>query len=143
MKFGIHILPTYMSSDGTLGDYYRCMFEQIAEVEKLGFHQAWVTEHHFSGYGGTLPHPPTFIAAAAQRASRIRLGVAVAVLPLHDPLKLAESYAMADVISDGRLDFRHRQRQRTGRISQVRRAPGRSGSALQRKRGDHSPGVVG
>jgi alkanesulfonate monooxygenase SsuD/methylene tetrahydromethanopterin reductase-like flavin-dependent oxidoreductase (luciferase family) len=106
MKFGTHILPTHMpETDGTLSDYYRCMFEQIVEVEKLGFHQAWVTEHHFGGYGGTLPHPPTFIAAAAQRTSRIRLGVAVAVLPLHDPLKLAEAYAMADVISDGRLDF--------------------------------------
>ena len=81
------------------------MFEQIIEVEKLGFDQAWVTEHHFGGYGGTLPHPPTFLAAAAQMTSRIRLGVAVAVLPLHNPLDLAESYAMADVISNGRIDF--------------------------------------
>ncbi len=37
--------------------------------------------------------------------SRIRLGVAVAILPLHNPLDLAESYAMADVMSNGRLDF--------------------------------------
>jgi alkanesulfonate monooxygenase SsuD/methylene tetrahydromethanopterin reductase-like flavin-dependent oxidoreductase (luciferase family) len=106
MKFGTHSLPTYMpESDGALSDFYRCMFEQIVEVEKLGFDQAWVTEHHFGGYGGTLPHPPTFLAAAAQMTSRIRLGVAVAVLPLHNPLELAESYAMADVISNGRLDF--------------------------------------
>ena len=106
MKFGIHILPTYMAeTDGRLADFYRGMFEQISEVEKLGFDQAWVTEHHFGGYGGTLPHPPTFLAAAAQMTSRIRLGVAVAVLPLHNPLDLAESYAMADVISDGRIDF--------------------------------------
>ena len=55
MKFGSHILPTYMPEvDGALADYYRCMFEQIVEVEKLGFDQAWVTEHHFGGYGGTL-----------------------------------------------------------------------------------------
>jgi alkanesulfonate monooxygenase SsuD/methylene tetrahydromethanopterin reductase-like flavin-dependent oxidoreductase (luciferase family) len=106
MKFGTHMLPTYMAeTDGRLADFYRRMFEQISEVEKLGFDQAWVTEHHFGGYGGTLPHPPTFLAAAAQRTSRIRLGVAVAVLPLHNPLDLAESYAMADVISDGRIDF--------------------------------------
>jgi alkanesulfonate monooxygenase SsuD/methylene tetrahydromethanopterin reductase-like flavin-dependent oxidoreductase (luciferase family) len=91
--------------DGSLPDYYRCMFEQIVEVEKLGFDHAWVTEHHFGGYGGTLPHPPTFLAAVAQLTSRIRLGIAVAVLPLHNPLDLAESYAMADVISGGRIDF--------------------------------------
>jgi alkanesulfonate monooxygenase SsuD/methylene tetrahydromethanopterin reductase-like flavin-dependent oxidoreductase (luciferase family) len=106
MKFGSHILPTYMPElDGQLPDFYRCMFEQIVEVEKLGFDHAWVTEHHFGGYGGTLPHPPTFLSAVAQRTSRIRLGVAVAVLPLHRPIDLAEQYAMADVVSNGRIDF--------------------------------------
>jgi len=106
MKFGIHILPTYMPEiEGPLPDFYRQMFEQIIEVERLGFHQAWVTEHHFGGYGGSLPHPPTFLSAIACMTSRIRLGVAVAVLPLHNPLQLAEAYAMADVISGGRLDF--------------------------------------
>jgi alkanesulfonate monooxygenase SsuD/methylene tetrahydromethanopterin reductase-like flavin-dependent oxidoreductase (luciferase family) len=106
MKFGAHMLPTYMPEvDGLLPDFYRGMFDQIVELEKLGFDQAWVTEHHFGGYGGTLPHPPTFLAAASQMTSRIRLGVAVAVLPLHNPLELAEAYAMTDVISNGRLDF--------------------------------------
>ena len=106
MKFGIHILPTYMPHiEGPLPDFYRQMFEQIMEVERLGFDQAWITEHHFGGYGGTLPHPPTFLAAVACKTTRIRLGVAVAVLPLHNPLQLAEAYAMADVICGGRLDF--------------------------------------
>jgi alkanesulfonate monooxygenase SsuD/methylene tetrahydromethanopterin reductase-like flavin-dependent oxidoreductase (luciferase family) len=106
MKFGAHILPTYAPElDGPVPAYYDRLFEQIVEFERLGFHQAWVTEHHFGGYGGILPHPATFIAAAAGKTSRIRLGVAVAVLPLHDPLELAESYAMADIVSGGRLDF--------------------------------------
>jgi alkanesulfonate monooxygenase SsuD/methylene tetrahydromethanopterin reductase-like flavin-dependent oxidoreductase (luciferase family) len=106
MKFGTHILPTYMPElEGALPSFYRQMFDQIAEVEKLGFDHAWVTEHHFGGYGGTLPHPPTFLSAVACQTSRIRLGVAVAVLPLHNPVELAEHYAMADVISNGRLDF--------------------------------------
>ena len=106
MKFGIHILPTYMPDvEGALPDFYQQMYDQIIEVERLGFEQAWVTEHHFGGYGGTLPHPPTFLAAVAGKTTKIRLGVAVAVLPLHNPLQLAEAYAMADVISGGRLDF--------------------------------------
>ena len=106
MKFGSHMLPTYMpEAHGRLPDFYRGLFEQIVEQEKLGFDHAWVTEHHFGGYGGTLPHPPTFLSAVAQRTSRIRLGVAVAVLPLHRPIDLAESYAMADVLSNGRIDF--------------------------------------
>ena len=106
MKFGAHILPTYSPElDGSVRDYYSRLFDQVVEFEKLGFDQAWVTEHHFGGYGGILPHPPTFLSAVAGKTSRIRLGVAVAVLPLHNPLELAESYAMADVVSGGRLDF--------------------------------------
>jgi alkanesulfonate monooxygenase SsuD/methylene tetrahydromethanopterin reductase-like flavin-dependent oxidoreductase (luciferase family) len=106
MKFGSHTLPTYSPElDGPVPDYYQRLFEQITEFEKLGFDQAWVTEHHFGGYGGILPHPPTFLSAVACKTTRIRLGVAVAVLPLHDPLDLAESYAMADIVSQGRLDF--------------------------------------
>ena len=106
MKFGAHMLPTYAPDlDGPVPDYYGRLFEQIIEFEKLGFDQAWVTEHHFGGYGGILPHPPTFLSAIAGKTSRIRLGVAVAVLPLHNPLDVAESYAMADIVSGGRLDF--------------------------------------
>jgi alkanesulfonate monooxygenase SsuD/methylene tetrahydromethanopterin reductase-like flavin-dependent oxidoreductase (luciferase family) len=106
MKFGAHYLPTYRPDlDGPVAEFYRRMFEQIEELEKLGFDRVWVTEHHFGDYGGSLPHPPTFLAAVACKTSRIRLGVAVSVLPLHRPLDLAESYAMADVISNGRIDF--------------------------------------
>jgi alkanesulfonate monooxygenase SsuD/methylene tetrahydromethanopterin reductase-like flavin-dependent oxidoreductase (luciferase family) len=106
MKFGAHYLPTYRPDlDGPVTEFYRRMFEQIEELEKLGFDRVWVTEHHFGDYGGSLPHPPTFLSAVACKTSRIRLGVAVSVLPLHNPLDLAESYAMADVISNGRVDF--------------------------------------
>jgi alkanesulfonate monooxygenase SsuD/methylene tetrahydromethanopterin reductase-like flavin-dependent oxidoreductase (luciferase family) len=45
------------------------------------------------------------LAAAAQRTSRIRLGTAVTLLPLHNPVKVAEEAATADILSDGRLEF--------------------------------------
>jgi len=106
MRFGAHYLPTYVPElDGSFADFYRSMFEQIEELDRLGFHDVWITEHHFSHYGGTVPHPPTFLSAAARTTRRIRLGVALSVLPLHRPLDVAESYAMADVISNGRLEF--------------------------------------
>lgn len=106
MKFGAHYLPTYVPElDGPLPEFYRRMFEQVEELERLGFNRAWVTEHHFGDYGGSIPHPPTFLSAVACRTSRIRLGVAVAVLPLNNPVSLAESYGMVDVVSNGRLDF--------------------------------------
>ena len=95
MKFGAHFLPTYVPElDGPVTEFYRRIFDQIEELERLGFDRVWVTEHHFGDYGGSIPHPPTFLSAVACRTSRIRLGVAVAVLPLNNPLCLAESYGM-------------------------------------------------
>jgi alkanesulfonate monooxygenase SsuD/methylene tetrahydromethanopterin reductase-like flavin-dependent oxidoreductase (luciferase family) len=106
MKFGAHYLPTYIPDlDGPPNEFYQHMFCQMEEMDRLGYDHIWVTEHHFAMYGGALPHPPTFMAATARTTQRIRLGVAVSVLPLHNPLEVAESYAMVDVISNGRLDL--------------------------------------
>jgi len=106
MKFGSHYLPTYVPDlDGPVSEFYQKMFSQMEEMDRLGYDHIWVTEHHFAHYGGDLPHPPTFLSAIARTTKRIRLGVAISVSPLHNPLVLAESYAMVDVISNGRLDF--------------------------------------
>ena len=106
MKFGSHYLPTYVPElDGSVTEFYQKMFSQMEEMDRLGYDHIWVTEHHFAHYGGDLPHPPTFLSAIARTTKRIRLGVAINVLPLHNPIDVAESYAMVDVISNGRLDF--------------------------------------
>ena len=106
MKFGSHYLPTYVADlDGSVGEFYQKMFGQMEEMDRLGYDHIWVTEHHFAHYGGDLPHPPTFMSAIARTTKRIRLGVAINVLPLHNPIDVAESYAMVDIISNGRLDF--------------------------------------
>lgn len=106
MRFGAHYLPTYVAQlDGTFAEFYRRMFEQFEELDALGFDDVWVTEHHFHEYGGSIPDPPVFLAAAARATKRINLGVAISVLPFHNPLQVAESYAMVDVISNGRLEL--------------------------------------
>jgi len=106
MKFGSHYLPTYVPElDRSVSEFYQKMFEQMEEMDRLNYDHIWVTEHHFAHYGGDLPHPPTFMSAIARTTQRIRLGVAINVLPLHNPIEVAESYAMVDVISNGRLDF--------------------------------------
>ena len=106
MRFGAHYLPTYIPElDGPEPEFYRRMFEQAELLDTLGYDDLWVTEHHFNAYGGTIPHPPTFLAAVARTTRQIHLGVAISVLPLHNPLLVAEDYAMLDVISGGRLEF--------------------------------------
>src|SRR5437870_11803311 len=102
---GAHYLATYVRYlYVSICQFYQRMFSLIEEMDRLGYDHVWVTEHHFAMYGGTLPHPPTFMAAIARTTKRVRLGVAVSVLPLHNPIEAAESYAMVDVISNGRLD---------------------------------------
>jgi natural product biosynthesis luciferase-like monooxygenase protein len=81
------------------------MFEQMRELDTLGYRDIWVTEHHFNEYGGAISDPSTFLAAVAAQTQRIHLGIAIVTLPLHNPLQVAESYAMVDVISNGRLEF--------------------------------------
>jgi alkanesulfonate monooxygenase SsuD/methylene tetrahydromethanopterin reductase-like flavin-dependent oxidoreductase (luciferase family) len=102
MKFGIDHLFTWRG-DKTQRDVLHEALAQTVLAEELGFTGAWLAEHHFSNYGivGSLP---TMSAALAQATERIRIGLAVAVLPLAHPLRLAEDIALVDVLSDGRID---------------------------------------
>jgi alkanesulfonate monooxygenase SsuD/methylene tetrahydromethanopterin reductase-like flavin-dependent oxidoreductase (luciferase family) len=77
--------------------------EQMAWTEELGFDSIWLTEHHFIEYGLSVS-PALLAAAAAMRTRRVRIGLAAAILPFHDPIRLAEELAMVDILSGGRLD---------------------------------------
>jgi natural product biosynthesis luciferase-like monooxygenase protein len=106
VKFGVLYLPTYVPElDGPEATFYAHMLEQIELADELGYQDVWLTEHHFDVYGGTVPNPAVLGALVAARTRRIRIGTAVAVLPLHNPLSVGEDFAMLDVISGGRLDF--------------------------------------
>jgi natural product biosynthesis luciferase-like monooxygenase protein len=106
VQFGLYSLPTYFPQyDGTIPVFYERMLSFLVESEALGFDSIWVNEHHFHPYGGMIPQPPVLLAMVAGRTHRLRLGTSVAVLPLHHPLSTAESYAMVDQLSGGRLEF--------------------------------------
>lgn len=105
MKFDYYVLSTYVpEADGDGPELYVKWVEQVVLAEELGFDCAWFTEHHFGRFGGMLPSPQLLIAALAQRTTRIRLGTAVVLLPLHHPLRIAEETAMLDILSGGRLN---------------------------------------
>ena len=89
------------------GSDHQRVFEQVTEEfqygEELGFHSAWLAEHHFSRYG--LGSSSMVLAASiAPRTTKIRLGSAVLLPSLHSPVRLAEDTATLDAISGGRLD---------------------------------------
>lgn len=83
---------------------YAQALEQIAAAERLGFDAVWVSEHHFCEDGYT-PSPLILLAAVAARTSRLRLGTALMIPALHDPVRLAEDAASLAILSDGRFDL--------------------------------------
>jgi natural product biosynthesis luciferase-like monooxygenase protein len=106
MKFGHFCLPTFFPDvDGNVGLLMRRWIELLAESEAAGFDSLWANEHHFDPYGGIIPSPPTMLAALAQRTRRARLGTSIVVLPLHNPIEIAEQLAMVDLMSGGRVEF--------------------------------------
>jgi alkanesulfonate monooxygenase SsuD/methylene tetrahydromethanopterin reductase-like flavin-dependent oxidoreductase (luciferase family) len=100
MKFGLIMVPQVL--DGQR-EPYQSLIEQIEYAEELGYDSVWLTEHHFSGYG--RPSVPVLAGQAAARTRRIRIGTAVAVLPFHHPIQVAEDWATVDQISNGRVEF--------------------------------------
>ncbi len=61
-----------------------------------------MTEHHFRHFGGMMPSPSVIFAAASQRTKKMRSGAAVSIIPMHNPLRIAEEFAMVDQLSGGR-----------------------------------------
>lgn len=84
---------------------YRELIDESIEAERLGYDTVWLAEIHFMPRFCVLSTPLMLLAAIAERTTRIRLGQAVNLLPLHHPSRLAEEAATLDVISDGRLAF--------------------------------------
>jgi len=85
-------------------DRYRQGLEQACAADERGFDSVWLTEHHFSRHG-IVSDSLALLAHLAARTDRVRLGTAVSVLPLHNPLRFAETAATVDVLSGGRLDL--------------------------------------
>ncbi|HYB92006.1 MAG TPA: LLM class flavin-dependent oxidoreductase, partial [Candidatus Binataceae bacterium] len=81
--------------------------EQMAilqAAEDLGFDSVWPAEHHFSEYGYCVSSA-LMLAALAKTTKRIRLGTGIVVLPFHNPIRVAEEYALLDLMSGGRVDL--------------------------------------
>jgi alkanesulfonate monooxygenase SsuD/methylene tetrahydromethanopterin reductase-like flavin-dependent oxidoreductase (luciferase family) len=92
----------YPASARTLPQLYGQIIAQAELADRLGYDTFFVAEHHFHEYGA-VPNPSVMLSTLAQRTKRLRLGSAISILTFHHPLTVAESYAMVDVLSGGRL----------------------------------------
>lgn len=103
MNFGTFLLmqsPSARSSE----EIYARGLEIAQAAETLGFANVWLAEHHFSTYG-YLSRPAQLATYIAAKTTRLRVGTAVIVVPLHHPLVIAEEVATLDLLSGGRFDL--------------------------------------
>lgn len=99
MRFGLfNLMNQYGISQR---EVYSGTFDCVRLADDLGFDVAWFAEHHFANYS-LSPSPLMVAAASARETKAIRLGPAVVVAPLYNPIRLTEEIALLDQISEGR-----------------------------------------
>ncbi len=101
MRYGYFMMPLHPPG-ALLADTLETDLRQVQELERLGYEEVWVGEH-FTHEWENIPAPETFIGAALQRTSRIRLGTGVSCLPNHNPFMLAHRIALLDHLARGRF----------------------------------------
>ena len=82
---------------------FQSVIEMARRGDEAGYGGFWVGEHHASAY--IAPSPQMILAAAAMRTKSLRLGTAVSLLPNSDPVRVAEEFAMLDLLSNGRAEL--------------------------------------
>src|SRR6195256_1310218 len=102
MQFGVF---DHMDASGEpLAQLFENRLKLAEAYDRLGIHALHVAEHHSTPLGMS-PSPSVFLALAAQRTKRLRLGPLVYTLPLYHPLRLAEEICTLDQLSGGRLEL--------------------------------------
>ncbi|MBA2624930.1 MAG: LLM class flavin-dependent oxidoreductase [Acidimicrobiia bacterium] len=103
MRFGIFLAPFHPTGQNPTLALTRDL-ELLEHLDRLGYDEAWIGEHHSAGFE-IIASPEVFIAAAAQRTTHIKLGTGVSSLPYHHPFMLADRIVLLDHLTKGRTMF--------------------------------------
>ena len=108
MKLGYFTLtdnpPAYGANRKDSSRLLEEVMEQCLQADEIGLNSVWVPEHHF-GLFGVLPSATVFLANVAARTERVKLGPATVLLPVQHPLRVAEEFALLDLLSNGRAQL--------------------------------------
>ncbi|KZM74539.1 siderophore biosynthesis protein [Nocardia terpenica] len=102
MEFGLF----FFASDAQQysAQRYRLLLDSARFADEHGFTAIWVPERHFHKFGGLYPNPAVLGAALATTTQRVRIRAGSVVLPLHNPVRVAEDWSVVDNLSHGRVD---------------------------------------
>ena len=102
---GVQFSLFFFSADGSHAapDKYRLVLESSQFADRHGYAAVWTPERHFHPFGGPYPNPAVLGAAIAAVTSRIQIRAASVVLPLQNPIRVAEEWSVVDNLSGGRV----------------------------------------
>ncbi|MEM9217068.1 MAG: MupA/Atu3671 family FMN-dependent luciferase-like monooxygenase [Cyanobacteria bacterium P01_F01_bin.150] len=97
----------YFSSNEAdfVDDKYQLLVEGAKFADQHNFKAVWIPERHFHAFGGIYPNPSVLGAALAMVTQNIRIRAGSVVLPLHNPVRVAEEWSVVDNLSAGRVDL--------------------------------------
>jgi alkanesulfonate monooxygenase SsuD/methylene tetrahydromethanopterin reductase-like flavin-dependent oxidoreductase (luciferase family) len=97
---------THVEGGADVHESYRNALELFVAADELGFDSGWVAQHHFGDDpAGGLGSPWVFLADAAARTRSIHVGTAVTLIPLYEPIQLAQDVGLLDALSGGRVEL--------------------------------------
>ncbi len=103
MQFGLFYFAVLEDEGGNEKDKYNFIMKSAKWADQNGFVRLWTPERHFHSFGGLSPNPSVLAAALAATTEKIQICAGSVVLPLHDPIRVAEEWAVVDNISNGRV----------------------------------------
>ena len=103
LRHGVFLAPLHPVDENPHLLVHRDL-ELMEWLDRLGYHEAWIGEHHSAGFE-TIASPELFIAAAVERTRSLRFGTGVISLPYHNPLMVANRIIQLDHQSRGRVMF--------------------------------------
>ncbi len=101
MQFGLFYFANYEGNNDQ--EKYHLILNSAKWADQNGFVRLWTPERHFHNFGGLSPNPSVLAAALAATTRNIQICAGSVVLPLHDPIRVAEEWAVVDNISNGRV----------------------------------------
>ena len=104
MKFA-HFSHVWNKPGMNAAERYAQLWRELALSDELGFDYGFCVEHHFNPNESWMPSPSIYCAAAAAHTRRLRVGTMGNVVPLYDPLRIAEDAAVLDNLANGRFEL--------------------------------------
>jgi len=103
MQFSLYYFANHEGENSQEQDKYHLILESAKWADQNGYVRLWTPERHFHSFGGLSPNPSVLAAALAATTQNIQICSGSVVLPLHDPIRVAEEWAVVDNISNGRV----------------------------------------